>query len=75
MEILKSMTAISGLDDYRFLFSLRPVILLAAIMFVWMAVFVFVLVTMMDDSNKSKLIKNYTFTVVKYFGTCLKLRI
>jgi hypothetical protein len=29
----------------------------------------------MDDSNKSKLIKNYTFTVVKYFGTCLKLRI
>lgn len=55
MEILTSMTTISGCDDYRLLFSLRPGIILAVTMFVWMGAFVFVLVCMMDDSDKSKL--------------------
>ncbi|XP_034313190.2 uncharacterized protein [Magallana gigas] len=53
MEILKSMTSVGGSDDYRLLFSLRPVILLAASLFVWLLVFVFVLLYMMEDSNKS----------------------
>lgn len=54
MEILKSMTSVGGSDDYRLLFSLRPVILLAASLFVWLLVFVFVLLYMMEDSNKSE---------------------
>uniref|UniRef100_K1R0M7 Uncharacterized protein n=1 Tax=Magallana gigas TaxID=29159 RepID=K1R0M7_MAGGI len=53
MEILKSMTSVGGSDDYRLLFSLRPVFLLAASLFVWLLVFVFVLLYMMEDSNKS----------------------
>lgn len=54
MEILKSMTSVGESDDYRLLFSLRPVILLAASLFVWLLVFVFVLLYMMEDSNKSE---------------------
>ncbi|XP_062590966.1 uncharacterized protein LOC134252490 [Saccostrea cucullata] len=53
MEILKSLTTISGSDHYHLLFSLRPVLFLAISLFVWMIVFVFILVYLMDDSNKS----------------------
>ncbi|XP_022314139.2 uncharacterized protein LOC111118802 isoform X1 [Crassostrea virginica] len=53
MEILKCMTSVGGRDDFRLLFSFRPVVLLAASLVVWLAVFVFVLVYMMDDTKKS----------------------